>query len=86
MIIRLMKRFFKKRYIEPSEGLNVVEGISKAKSLYRELILKAHPDRHATKEGLAKELTELINMHKYNYRELVKLKERVENELICSNE
>lgn len=67
------------------EGMNVVEGISKAKKLYKELILKSHPDKHFQKEQLAKELTELINNNRYNYRELLNLKERIEKELL-SNE
>lgn len=75
-------RLFRKRKKEKiDEGLNVVEGISKAKKLYKELILKSHPDKHSEKEELAKEITELVNNNRYNYRELLKLKERIENEL-----
>lgn len=63
------------------EGFSVVTSIAKAKPLYKELILKAHPDRNADKHELAIELTELINNAKYNYEELLNLKKRVINEL-----
>lgn len=49
--------------------------------LYKELIKKSHPDKHPQKEKLAKEIAELVNNNRYNYRELLKLKERIENEL-----
>lgn len=64
-----------------NEGNNVVESIAKSKMLYKELIKKSHPDKHPQKEKLAKEIAELVNNNRYNYRELLKLKERIENEL-----
>lgn len=76
------KRLRLRRKIHIDEGLNVVEGISKAKTLYKELIRKAHPDRHPQKEELAKVITEAINNNRYNYRGLLELKKRVETELI----
>lgn len=64
-----------------NEGNNVVESIAKSKMLYKELIKKSHPDKHPQKEKLAKEIAELVNNNRYNYRELLKLEERIENEL-----
>ncbi|NDO56312.1 hypothetical protein FMN12_21725 [Bacteroides acidifaciens] len=64
-----------------NESNNVVESIAKSKMLYKELIKKSHPDKHPQKEKLAKEIAELVNNNRYNYRELLKLKERIENEL-----
>ena len=77
----IFKCFHKRKKVKIDEGLNVVDGISKAKKLYKELILKSHPDKHPEKEELAKEFTEQINNNRYNYRELLKLKERIDNEL-----
>ena len=48
----------------------------------KELIIKAHPDRNQTKEELAKSLTEDINNNRYNYHELLILKERIQKELL----
>lgn len=50
-------------------------------STKKELIKKSHPDKHPQKEKLAKEIAALVNDNRYNYRELLKLKERIENEL-----
>lgn len=78
------KRLFishKKRNEAISESVNIVESIASAKSLHKELIRKAHPDKNPMKIELAQELTELLNMNRYNHRELLKLKERIENEL-----
>jgi phosphopantothenate synthetase len=63
------------------EENNIVQSIAKAKTLHRELISKAHPDKNPSKEELAKVLTEEINNNRYNYRELLKLKQRIETEL-----
>lgn len=71
--------FFKKEYKD--ESLNVVASIGKAKSIYKDLIIKAHPDKHPNQSELATTLTELINKNKYNYSELLKIKKRIETEL-----
>lgn len=83
-MFRWFKRLFlshKNRKEAMLESANVVESIASAKSLHKELILKAHPDKNPTKIQLAQELSELINVNRFNYRELLKLKERIENEL-----
>lgn len=64
------------------EEENVVESIVKAKKMYKELILKAHPDRHTDKSELAQSITERINQNRYNYQELLKLRDLIENELV----
>ena len=71
--------FLKKEYKD--ESLNVVASIGKAKSIYKDLIIKAHPDKHPNQSELATTLTELINKNKYNYSELLKIKKRIETEL-----
>ncbi len=83
-MFRWFKRLFlsrKNRKEAMLESVNVVESIASAKALHKELIIKAHPDKNPTKVELAQELSELINVNRFNYRELLKLKERVENEL-----
>ncbi|MBF0730845.1 hypothetical protein [Bacteroides acidifaciens] len=79
--IKRMIQSFSGRKERLNESNNVVESIAKSKMLYKELIKKSHPDKHPQKEKLAKEIAELVNNNRYNYRELLKLKERIENEL-----
>lgn len=83
-MFRWFKRFFisyKNRKDAIKESVNVVESIANAKVLHKELIRKAHPDKNSEKVELAQELSELINLNRFNYRELLKLKERIEKEL-----
>ena len=77
-----MFRWFKRLFLSHKnrketflESVNVVESIASAKSLHKELIRLAHPDKNPMKVELAQEITELLNMNRYNYRELLKLKE-----------
>lgn len=71
----------KNRNAAISESLNIVDSIANAKALHKELIMIAHPDRNPDKVEIAKELSELINTSRYNYKELLILKKRIEREL-----
>jgi len=64
------------------ETFNVVQSISKAKVLYKKLITQSHPDRHPENVTLATELTRLVNINRYNYRELLMVEERIKKELM----
>jgi len=78
-MISWLKKMFNKRDKKDSvyEGINVVESIGKAKSLYKELIKQAHPDRHPNEEKYYQELTDRINANRYNYNELEKIKKEL---------
>lgn len=78
MIIRWIKRLLHKSNNESvNEGVNVVDSICKAKSLYKELIKFAHPDRHPDNSDYFKEMTDRINANRYNYNELMKIKKEL---------
>ena len=79
-ITNYLRKFFKRK-TSKHEEMNVVNSIAKAKKLYKELILMAHPAKHKDNAELAQSLTEKINNNRYNYDELLKLKEIIENEL-----
>lgn len=79
-MFRWVKNLFSKKEYK-DESLNVVASIGKAKYLYKDLIIKAHPDKHPNHSELATTLTELINKNRYNYSELLKIKNRIETEL-----
>lgn len=63
------------------EELNIVNSIANAKRLYKELIIKSHPDKHPNNVELAQSLTERVNNSRYNYNELLELKDIIEKEL-----
>lgn len=63
------------------ESINIVNSIAKAKKLHKELILYTHPDRHPNNQELATQLSEQINENRFNYSELLKLQDIVNNML-----
>ena len=76
---KLFRLSHKRKQEKIDEGLNVVSGISKAKPLYKELIIKAHPDRHPENETYFKELMDRITENRYNYYELLKIENELNN-------
>lgn len=74
------KIFKRKRHNAIDEGLNVVCGISKAKALYKELIILAHPDRHPEGKKYYQEITNRITANRYNYNELVKIRNELQTD------
>lgn len=73
--IRLKKRF------KEDESRNVVDGMAKARRLYKGLAIKAHPDRNPHKRELAEELTARLANNKFNYMGLLELKKEIEKRL-----
>lgn len=63
------------------QSINVVDSIVKAKSLYKELVLRAHPDRNVEKRDIAEELTKLLTANKFNYKELKKIEVLIDEKL-----
>lgn len=80
-IFSFVKRFFSKK-THQREELNVINSIAMAKNLYKELVVKAHPDKHLDKIELAQSLMEQVNNNRYNYSELLKLKEQIDKQLM----
>ncbi len=81
IIQKLLNRIRFRKSIRHDESANIVNGIAKARSLYKELIPKVHPDRHQEKKEIAEELTMKINENRYNYEALLLLKQEVEEKL-----
>ena len=53
------------------DSVNVVQSMSKAKVLYRELIKLTHPDRNPQKRELAEEFTQQVNQARFDYHKLL---------------
>lgn len=81
-IFRFIKRFKFKKTISIDESNNVVDGMVKAKKLYKELSKIAHPDLNPQREELAKDIMAKIVANRYNYSELLLLKEEIEKTLL----
>lgn len=77
-MINIFKWFCRSKSHQPDEGMNVVPGISKAKSLYKNLIVRAHPDKHSNDMECAQSMTERLNNCRYNYSELLKIEKLID--------
>jgi len=84
-MLRFIHIFLKRRRRKSKateQAANVIRSMAHAKKLHRELIVLAHPDKNAANRELAEELSELVNENRYNYDELMKLKQRIQRELV----
>ncbi len=77
ILYRLINRIKFKRLIKSNESKNVVAGMVKARKLYKDLVVKAHPDKHA----IAEDITSRLTCCKYDYANLLKLKDEIEKKL-----
>ena len=80
-IVRIINRIRFRNMIKKDESVNVVDGMVKARKLYKALAIRAHPDRHPDKREVAEELTAKLTSNKHNYVALVALKKEIENRL-----
>lgn len=81
IFIRIINRIRFRRTIRGDESTNVVDSVVKARKLYKELSLAAHPDRHPDRREIAENLIRRVTANKHNYSELLKLKKEVEEKL-----
>ncbi len=80
-----IKRFFTRlkfgRTIKSNESVNVVDSMVKARRLYKELTIAAHPDKHPTQRMIAEDIMQRVTENKHNYSMLVALKAELEERL-----
>lgn len=83
--------FLKKQFLPEINGVggkDLFENITKSKSLYKDLLVEFHPDKHVDNEETAKlavELSARIGQHKSSYRELMIVAKEVRDEFIFSS-
>lgn len=77
----LKKILFRNKTTLEHNEVNVVDSIVKAKKLYKELIIKTHPDRNPQNSELANSLAQQVTKNRYNYAELLKLKQIINEKL-----
>lgn len=81
LISRLIKRIKFRRTISKDESNNVVDGMVKARKLYKELCSIAHPDRNPCKKDVAEEIMKRIVKNKHNYSALLVLQKEIKEKL-----
>ena len=81
IFIKIINRIRFRRTLKIDESTNVVDGMVKARKLYKELSLAVHPDRHPDRRKTAESLMRRVTSNKHNYSELLKLKTEIEESL-----
>ena len=66
-----------RRKIKSDESTNVVDSMVKARHLYKELCLKAHPDKNINQKEIAQDLMQRIEANRYDYSSLLRLRDEV---------
>ena len=80
-IFRFIKRLKFRKNIKKDESSNVVNGMAKAREIYKRLAIRAHPDRNPNHREVAEELMSRISANRYNYATLILLEKEVEEKL-----
>lgn len=81
LIARLLNRYKFHKTIKADETSNVVDGIVKAKALYKKLSIAVHPDRNPGNREQAEELMEKVVANKHNYAALREIEKEVNQTL-----
>ena len=82
VFIRFFKRLKFRRTLKIDESANVVDGMVKARKLYKELCAIAHPDRNQDKKAIAEDIMTRIVANKHNYSALLTIQKEVKEKLL----
>lgn len=78
---RMLARIRFRGTIKKDESVNVVDGMVRARKLYKKLSIMAHPDKHPSNREMAEEIMQRITVNKHNYAVLLSLKSEIEEKL-----
>lgn len=78
---RFITRLKFRRTIRTDESSNVVDSIAKARKLYKNLCIVAHPDKHPSKKEFAEDIMQRITANKHNYSVLKSLEMEIAEKL-----
>ena len=78
---RLILRIRFHRNIKTDETINVVDSMVKARKLYKELSMAAHPDKHPHQMDIAEDIMKRLTANKHSYASLILLKKEIEERL-----
>ena len=78
---RFINRLRFRKTIKTDQSVNVVDGMVKARKLYKELCIKTHPDKHSEQQDVAEELMKRVVANRFNYNGLLQLKAEIKEKL-----
>lgn len=79
--VRFLNRIRFRKNIRHDESANIVNGIVKARALYKHLSIIAHPDKNPNQCDIAEDLMSRITLNRFNYTELLKLQDEIKEKL-----
>jgi len=86
IISRLINRIRFRRTIKKDESSNVVDGIVRARLLYKKLSIIAHPDKNPDKRAEAEDIMARITTNRLNYAKLLLLEQEVNERLLSKSD
>ena len=78
---RFINRLRFRKTIKTDQSVNVVDGMVKARKLYKELCIKAHPDKHREQQTIAEELMKKVVANRFDYNGLLQLQDEIQEKL-----
>lgn len=81
VIIRIINRWRFRKTLKGNQAQNVVDGMVKAKSLYKELCRLSHPDKHPDNREMAEEIMKRVVANRHDYSKLLDLQIEIEEKL-----
>lgn len=81
LISRIIRQLRFRKSLKCDESVNVVDGMVKARQLYKRLSIAAHPDKNTENEELAEDFMARIVANRFNYVELLLIGKAVNEKL-----
>ena len=78
---RFINRLRFRKTIKADQSVNVVDSMVKARKLYKELCIMAHPDKNHEHQAIAEELMKKVVANRFDYNELIHLKTEIKEKL-----
>lgn len=81
ILSRLFNRIRFRKTIKTDESKNVVDGIVKARMLYKKLSVQAHPDKNINRRDEAEDIMQRLTANKHNYAALIEIEKEIKEKL-----
>ncbi len=81
IITRFINRIRIRKSIRKDESTNVVDGMVRARLLYKRLSVLAHPDKNPDRREIAEDIMARITANRFNYAGLIQIEKEIEKKL-----
>lgn len=81
ILTRLFNRIRFRKIVKTDESRNVVDGIVKARMLYKKLSVQVHPDKNINRWKEAEDIMQRLTSNRHNYAALIEIEKEIEEKL-----